>query len=80
MVLPREAMTRLRRRFARAACLLHEPPAVPVDRRTYRDRVAGRGDLELVADFVAHVTGTPAASDDLAVCSEVVDEVNAAVA
>jgi exonuclease SbcD len=79
-VLPREAMARLRERFRYAACLLHEPPAVPVDRRTYRDRVAGRGDLELVADFVAHVTGTPAASDDLAVCSEVVDEVNAAVA
>ena len=80
VVLPRDGMGRLRERFKWAACLLHDPPLAAVDRRTYRERVAGRSDVELVADFVAHVTGEPADDDDLSVCREVVDEVSAAVA
>ena len=80
VVLPRDCMNRLRDRFSWAAALLHDPPLAAVDRRTYRDRVAGRSDVELVADFVAHVTGEPAADEDLSVCRQVVDEVSAAVA
>ena len=79
-VLPRDAMGRLRERFKWAAYLLHEPPARAQTTLTYRDRVAGRDDLELVADFVTHVTGVAPAPDELAVCRGVVDEVSAAVA
>lgn len=74
--LPRDAMGRLRERFKWAASLLHEPPATPRDGRTYRDRVQGRGDLDLVSDFVAHVTGVPPEVEDLAVCRAVVDAVS----
>ena len=79
-VVPRDAMGRLRERFAWAASLLHEPPAGATDRRSYRDRVAGRADLDLVRDFVTHVTGGPPDTEDLAVCRTVLDEVSAAVA
>ena len=75
--LPRDAMGRLRERFKWAASLLHEPPVAARDGRTYRERVAGRGDLDLVSDFVAHVTGAAPAAEDLAVCRAVVDEVSA---
>ena len=79
-VLPRDAMGRLRERFKWAASLLHEPPASASAGRSYRERVAGRGDLELVSDFVAHVTGAAPAEADLALCRGVLDEVSAAVA
>ena len=77
-VLPRDTMGRLRQRFKWAASLVHAPPAQPGAARTYRERVAGRGDLDLVADFVQHVTGVPASSDDLCVCRDVLDEVASA--
>ena len=77
-VLPRDAMGRLRQRFKWAASLLHEPPARPEAARSYRDRVAGRGDLELVSDFVRHVTGVSPDEDDLCVCRGVLDEVASA--
>ncbi len=56
--LPRDAMLRLRSRFPHAVTLLHEPPR-PVGSGDggYRARVREREDLELVADFVEHVTG-----------------------
>ena len=79
-VLPRDAMGRLRERFKWAAYLLHEPPVQATTTQTYRERVAGRDDLALMADFVAHVTGAAPAADELAVCRGVLDEVSAAVA
>ena len=79
-VLPRDAMGRLRERFKWAASLLHEPPPGTRDVRSYRDRVAGRGDLDLVSDFMAHVTGCTPGDEDLAVYRGVLDEVTAAVA
>ena len=79
-ILPRDAMGRLRKRFPWAASLLHEPPAGVRDPRSYRERVAGRADLDLVTDFVTHVTGCRPGGDDLAVCRSVLDEVTAAVA
>ena len=77
-VLPRDTMGRLRQRFKWAASLVHAAPARTDGPRTYRERVAGRDDLDLVADFVRHVTGAPASSDDLCVCRDVLDEVAAA--
>ena len=77
-VLPRDTMGRLRQRFKWAASLVHTPPAQPGGARSYRERVAGRADLDLVADFVQHVTGAPASSDDLCVCRDVLDEMAAA--
>lgn len=79
-ILPRDAMGRLRERFKWAASLLHEPPAGARDVRSYRERVAGRNDLDLVSDFMAHVTGSTPGDDDLAVYRGVLDEVTAAVA
>jgi DNA repair protein SbcD/Mre11 len=77
-VLPRDTMGRLRQRFKWAASLVHTPPAQTDGARSYRERVAGRDDLDLVADFVRHVTGVPATGDDLGVCRDVLDEVAAA--
>jgi exonuclease SbcD len=75
-VLPRDAMTRLRARFPWAVSLAHQPP-VPAggDGPSYRERVAGRADLDLVGDFVSHVTGAPPAAEDLAVCANVIDDI-----
>ena len=77
-VLPRDTMGRLRQRYKWAASLVHTPPAVADGARSYRERVAGRNDIDLVADFVRHVTGAPASDDDLCVCRDVLDEVAAA--
>jgi len=59
--LPPEAMVRLRARFPHAALLVHQPPAGP-DRPelSYTERLRDRSDLELMLDFVEHVTGEPA--------------------
>jgi exonuclease SbcD len=76
-VLPRDAMGRLRQRFKWAATLLHEPPAADRGARSYRDRIAGREDLDLVCDFVHHVTGAPPDDEDRTVCAGVLDEVAA---
>lgn len=77
-VIPRDAMGRLRQRFKWAASLLHDPSLAASDHRSYRERVAGRNDLELLSDFMTHVTGSPPDADDLGVCRGVVDEVTAA--
>lgn len=81
-LLPRDAMARLRQRFPYAVTLTHEPPVTPgSDQRSYRERVAAaRGDLELVADFMTHVTGAAPDDDDRHVCTSVIDEVAARVA
>ncbi|HVM18366.1 MAG TPA: exonuclease SbcCD subunit D [Egibacteraceae bacterium] len=76
-VLPRDAMRRLQHRFPWAASLLHDPPVSAADHRTYRERVAGRDDLQLIGDFLAHVTGAPAGEDDLDVCRQAVQTVHA---
>jgi exonuclease SbcD len=75
-VLPRDAMARLRQRFPWAVTLEHQPPLAPgADGRTYRERVAAaRTDLDLVCDFLAHVTGAPPARDVQKLCTSVIDE------
>lgn len=74
-VLPRDAMRRLRARFPHTATLVHEPPLAPGGERSYRERVRGRGDVDLVADFVAHVSGQPLDEAERAVCLAALDAV-----
>jgi exonuclease SbcD len=53
-------MDRLRTRFPHTLVLTWEPADVAADQRDYRQRLAGRSDAQLAADFVAHVRGTAA--------------------
>lgn len=73
--LPRDAMARLRARFPHALVLLHEPPVPVLGGAAYRDRVRGRGDLDLVGDFVVHVTGRPLSPDERDDCAAALDAV-----
>jgi exonuclease SbcD len=57
---PEAAMDRLRTRFPHTLVLTWEPADVAADQRDYRQRLAGRSDAQLAADFVAHVRGTAA--------------------
>ena len=54
-VRPREAMERLRSRFPHVMVLGFAPEGGSEDAVSYAQRVRGRSDLELAADFVAHV-------------------------
>ena len=57
---PEAAMDRLRRRFPHILTLEFKPEGVTADRRSYRDRVRGRDDLTIAAEFVRHVRNTEA--------------------
>ncbi|MFC4911669.1 exonuclease SbcCD subunit D [Actinomadura gamaensis] len=59
---PTAAMERLRRRFPHTLALNFEPDASGGDRetRTFAERVHERSHLDIAADFVTEVTGTPA--------------------
>ena len=59
---PEAAMDRLRKRFPHILTLEFKPEGVTSDTRSYRERVAGRDDLSIAAEFVKHVRNT-AASD-----------------
>jgi len=54
-VRPDDPMARLRTRFPHVLVLDWQPEGAVVDERTYGARVAGRDDLEVVAEFVRHV-------------------------
>jgi DNA repair protein SbcD/Mre11 len=54
-VRPEGAMDRLRRRFPHILTLAFKPDEVPVDQRSYRERVSGRDDLAVAAEFIRHV-------------------------
>ena len=56
---PEGAMDALRARFPHVLVLIFEPEGVTTDGRGYRDRVAGRDDLAVAAEFVQHVRGAP---------------------
>jgi len=62
-VRPEDPMARLRTRFPHVLVLDWQPEGAVVDERTYGARVAGRDDLEVVAEFVRHVRCGGAASD-----------------
>jgi exonuclease SbcD len=53
-------MDRLRRRFPHVLTLDFKPEGVTADRRSYRERVKGRDDLTVAAEFVRHVRNTDA--------------------
>ena len=57
---PEAAMDRLRRRFPHVLTLDFKPEGVTTDQRSYRERVKGRDDLTVAAEFVRHVRSTEA--------------------
>ncbi len=57
---PEAAMDRLRRRFPHVLTLDFKPEGVTQDQRSYRERVKGRDDLTIAAEFVRHVSNTEA--------------------
>ena len=57
---PDGAMDRLRRRFPHVLTLDFRPEGVTPDQRSYRERVKGRDDLTVAAEFVRHVRNTDA--------------------
>jgi exonuclease SbcD len=59
-----DAMARLRSRFPHVLVLEFQPEGAVADERTYGARVAGRDDLEVVAEFVRHVRGAGSTSDE----------------
>ena len=56
-VRPERAMDKLRARFPHILTLEFRPEGVTADPRGYRERVAGRDDLAVAAEFVSHVRG-----------------------
>src|SRR5579875_78088 len=75
---PELAMERLRRRFPHVLVLAFEPEGAGRDRRDYRARVAGRGDLAIAAEFVAHVRNTPVTAGERALLAAAFEEVRRA--
>ncbi|HLI37277.1 MAG TPA: exonuclease SbcCD subunit D [Streptosporangiaceae bacterium] len=75
---PEFAMERLRRRFPHVLVLTFEPEGAGSDRRDYRARVAGRGDLAIAAEFVAHVRNTPVTAGERALLAAAFEEVRRA--
>jgi exonuclease SbcD len=61
---PREAMARLRTRFPNTLVLAFEPEAVAgAAEPSYATRLRGRSDLDVAADFIAHVRSAPGADE-----------------
>jgi DNA repair protein SbcD/Mre11 len=61
---PEGAMDRLRKRFPHILTLEFKPEGVTSDARSYRERVQGRDDLTIAAEFVNHVRNTPASESE----------------
>ena len=59
-VRPEAAMDRLRNRFPHILTLEFKPEGVTGDTRSYGERVKGRDDLTIAAEFVKHVRNAPA--------------------
>ena len=57
---PEAAMERLRNRFPHILTLEFKPEGVTSDTRSYGERVRGRDDLTIAAEFVKHVRNAPA--------------------
>jgi DNA repair protein SbcD/Mre11 len=73
---PDQAMDRLRRRFEYVLTLDFKPEGVVADSRSYAQKVAGKDDLEVAAEFVRHVRNTdvtPGERDLLAMAFAAVD-------
>ncbi|MFD3933030.1 exonuclease SbcCD subunit D [Streptomyces sp. NPDC058614] len=77
---PYEPMARLRQRFPHTLHLEHIPTAIPgqaTDTPTYRERLHGRGDLDISHDFITVVRGTPPTEDEAILLQEAVDDLHA---
>lgn len=75
--LPYEAMARLRQRFPKTLDMRHVPAGIPAqatDSPTYRERVRGRGDLDITHDFITAVRGTPPTTAEANLLQEAVDD------
>ncbi|WP_055625385.1 exonuclease SbcCD subunit D [Streptomyces sp. JHA19] len=75
--LPYEAMARLRQRFSKTLDMRHVPAGIPAqatDSPTYRERVRGRGDLDIAHDFITAVRGTPPTTAEAGLLQEAVDD------
>lgn len=73
-------MARLRERFPHTLHLEHIPTAIPgqsTDTPTYRERLHGRGDLEITHDFVTAVRGTQPTEEEAGLLQEAVDDLRA---
>lgn len=57
---PEAAMERLRCRFPHILTLEFKPEGVTADQLSYRERIRGRDDLTIAAEFVRHVRNTDA--------------------
>ena len=66
-------MSRLRRRFEHVLVLDHAPEGALTVAGDYRSRLAGRDDLSVARDFVAHVRGTAPSPDEDRLLSEAFD-------
>jgi DNA repair protein SbcD/Mre11 len=56
---PDQAMDRLRARFPHVLTLAFEPEGAVRDDRRYGEKVAGKDDLAIAAEFVRHVRSSP---------------------
>lgn len=61
---PLAAMDRLRARFPHTLDLRLDPQGTPRSVRTYAERVRARDDVDICCDFLTHVRGGHAATDD----------------
>ena len=75
--LPFEAMARLRRRFPHTASLQHRarPHPRPGHRTPppTRERIRGRGDLDIASDFITSMRGTDPTPDEHALLHKAVE-------
>jgi exonuclease SbcD len=69
-VRPEGAMDRLRARFPHILTLEFRPPDAPADPRSYGQKVRGRDDLAVAAEFVRHVRRTDASDPERALLSD----------
>ena len=75
---PEAAMDRLRERFPHVLVLAFEPEGAVPDGRSYGARVAGRGDLQIAAEFVRHVRNAPVTPGEHGLLAAAFDAVRAA--
>ncbi|MBK3571880.1 exonuclease SbcCD subunit D [Streptomyces sp. MBT62] len=77
---PYEPMARLRQRFPHTLDLEHIPAVIPgqaTDSPTYRERLRGRGDLDITHDFITAVRGSGPDEEEAGLLQEAVDALHA---
>ena len=75
---PEGAMEKLRVRFPHILVLAFEPEGAGTDARSYRARVAGRDDLTVATEFVAHVRNSPATPGERQLLAAALEEARGA--